>query len=276
MLATRFGKNRTSITSNSPLSNDQIARVAPSIFAETPHDSRSARYAYIPTIKVLDGLRKEGFEPFSAGQSLSRVPGKSEFTKHLVRLRRADKVDVGGAPEIILINSHDGTSSYQMLAGYFRFVCMNGLVTGEKTDDIRIKHSGDVASSVIDAAYTVVGRLDEVKHHREEMQAIELTRDERHVFAQAALVARYGEETTPIQADQLLLPRRFEDRQNDVWTTFNTVQENVVRGGLPGRTANLRRTRTREITGIDQNINVNRALWLLATEMAKLKTPVAA
>ncbi|EER8463752.1 DUF945 domain-containing protein, partial [Escherichia coli] len=26
----------------------------------------------------------------------------------------------------ILLNSHDGTSSYQMLPGYFRFVCQNG------------------------------------------------------------------------------------------------------------------------------------------------------
>jgi hypothetical protein len=44
------------------------------------------------------------------------------------------------ANEIILINSHDGASSYQMLAGMFRFVCCNGLVVGEVVEDIRIPH----------------------------------------------------------------------------------------------------------------------------------------
>ena len=33
---------------NHPLSDDQIRTVAPSIFADTPHESRSERYSYIP------------------------------------------------------------------------------------------------------------------------------------------------------------------------------------------------------------------------------------
>lgn len=275
MLATRFGANRTQITSDRPLSNDVIARYAPSIFAEAPHDSRSDRYAYIPTIRVLDKLRSEGFQPFSVGQSRSRIPGKSEFTKHMVRLRREDKRDEGGVPELILINSHDGTSSYQLLAGYFRFICMNGMVCGEKTDDIRIKHSGDVAGQVIDAAYTVVDRLDGVTDQRKLMQSLPLSPGEQRLLANAALLARYGDEQRPpVLAEQVLQPRRYEDRANDLWTTFNRVQENMVQGGLAGRSANNRRTRTRAITGIDTNVNVNRALWLLATEMAKLKATV--
>ena len=35
----------------------------PSIFADAPHESRSQRYAYIPTAAVLTELRKEGFQP---------------------------------------------------------------------------------------------------------------------------------------------------------------------------------------------------------------------
>lgn len=41
------------------------------------------------------------------------------------------------ANEIILLNSHDGTSSYQMLAGMLRFVCKNGLVCGDAVADVR-------------------------------------------------------------------------------------------------------------------------------------------
>jgi len=94
---------------------------APSIFAEGKHASRSERYTYIPTIDVLRGLRKEGFEPFMVAQGASRVEGKAEFTKHMIRMRHAGQVQTRPeANEIILINSHDGASSYQMLAGMFR------------------------------------------------------------------------------------------------------------------------------------------------------------
>lgn len=94
-----------------------------------------------------------------------------------------------------------------------------------------------------------------------------------------------GNVETPIQADALLLPRRSEDRSTDLWTTFNVVQENAIRGGLSawGRDANNQRRRytSREITGIDQDVKVNRALWLLGERMAQLKgvaqvQPVAA
>ncbi|ENC93594.1 hypothetical protein ECP03018678_3198 [Escherichia coli P0301867.8] len=46
----------------------------------------------------------------------------------MLRLRRDGEINGEHVPEIILLNSHDGTSSYQMLPGYFRFVCQNGCV----------------------------------------------------------------------------------------------------------------------------------------------------
>jgi hypothetical protein len=63
-LASRFASHSPTLRSDYPLSDDQIRRVAPSIFADAPHESRSERYAYIPTAAVLTELRKEGFQPF--------------------------------------------------------------------------------------------------------------------------------------------------------------------------------------------------------------------
>ena len=71
------------------LSNDQLMRLAPSAFASEKHESRSDRYAYIPTSEVMDGLRDNGFIPVFAKQGRSRVPGKAEFTKHLIRFRHS-------------------------------------------------------------------------------------------------------------------------------------------------------------------------------------------
>ena len=76
----------------------------------------------------------------------------------------------------------------------------------------------------------------------------------------------------PVTETQILEARRFEDRKDDLWTTFNRLQENLIqRGGLPGRTASGRTTRTRPVEGIDQNVKLNRALWTLTEAMAALK-----
>jgi len=60
------------IRSDYPLSDDQIRRVAPPIFADALHESRSERYSYIPTAVVLTELRKEGFQPFMVTQTRLR------------------------------------------------------------------------------------------------------------------------------------------------------------------------------------------------------------
>lgn len=273
MLATRFGLV-TKISQDEPLTNEQLFRVAPSIFAADKHESRSQRYAYIPTIQVVDGLRKEGFMPFSACQSKSRIEGKSEFTKHMIRFRKVGQILEPEASEIILINSHDGTSSYQMLAGMFRFVCQNGMVTGDTIEDIRVPHRGNIVDNVVDAAYTVVDQFDKANESMSVMKDTELTRPEQEIFAKAALSLKYGEEEEkqpPISPNQLLLPKRYQDNNNDLWSKFNVVQENLMRGGQRGRSATGKKITTRPVQSIDNNVKLNRALWILADEMAKLK-----
>jgi hypothetical protein len=51
-LATRFAGNTRVLRGDGPLSEDQMQRTAPSIFAEGKHASRSERYTYIPTIDL--------------------------------------------------------------------------------------------------------------------------------------------------------------------------------------------------------------------------------
>ncbi len=151
-----FAPQSPVLRSEHPLSDDQIRAVAPSIFAQAPHGSRSERYSYIPTATVLQELRGEGFQPFMVCQSRVHQEGRRDFTKHMLRLRHASQINGREANEIILLNSHDGTSSYQMLAGMFRFVCHNGLVCGDTVADVRVPHKGDVAGQVIKGAYAVL------------------------------------------------------------------------------------------------------------------------
>ena len=271
-LASRFGRFNQ-IQSATPLDDDQIRRVAPSIFADEKHESRSDRYTYIPTIDVLTALRKEGFQPFMACQTRVRNEGKRDHTKHMLRLRHENHIQAAQANEIVLLNSHDGSSSYQMLAGMFRFVCANGMVCGEVNSDIKVRHNGNIIGDVIDGAFKVLDSFEEITNQREAMQSLTLNKGEQSAFAHAALSLKYDDElkAPPITEAQILQPRRFEDRSNSMWGTLNTIQEHLEKGGLTGRNSNGRRITTRAITGIDQNVKINRALWILAEEMRKLK-----
>jgi hypothetical protein len=272
-LASRFASRSPSLRSAAPLADDRIAGVAPSIFAVEPHESRSPRYTYIATSEVLRGLRKEGFEPFFVCQTRVRNVSKREYTRHMIRLRHADQINGSEANEIILLNSHDGSSSYQMLAGMFRFVCQNGMVCGETVGEVRVPHKGDVVGQVIEGAFEVLDGFGAVAEQRDSMEALRLESGEQAAFARAALALKYDNDDrpAPVTEAQLLTPRRFDDRGADLWRTFNRVQENMTKGGLEGRNRNGRRTTTRPVNGIDQNVKLNRALWVLADEMRRLR-----
>ena len=265
------------------LTEDQLRRVVPSIFAEEAHGSRSDRYTYIPTINVMHGLAKEGFLPVVARQSSPRDDTRRDFTKHMIRFRRPDQKygAVGDVlPELVLVNSHDGTSSYNLMAGLFRLACMNGLVVDAgEIASIRVPHKGDIVSQVIEGAYTVLNESVRALEAPREWSTLQLSSPERMILAEAAHTLRFadaeGEITTAIKPQQLLIPRRYDDKNNDLWQTFNVVQENVIRGGLSamGRDANNRprRSTSRAVNGIDQDVKLNKALWTLASKMAELK-----
>ena len=280
----RFGSSAT--TGHGPLTDDQLRSLAPSAFATGKHESRSERYTYIPTSAVIDGLRTNGFEPTFAKQGKSRIEGKAEYTKHLLRFRYQGQAAglrrVGATfPEVVLVNSHDGTSAYHLMAGMFRMVCLNGMVVADREfATIKVPHKGDVVGQVIEGSYTVLEGSKQALDQADAWAGVSLSRDEQHAMAESAHVLRFGggeedEPATPIKPAQLLTVRRNEDASRDLWTTTNVLQENAIRGGLTawGRDANNRprRVTSREVRGIDQDVRLNRALWLLGERMAQIK-----
>lgn len=265
-LASRFGRVNQ-VRRDRPLTREELMHYVPSVFSENKHESRSDRYTWIPTITILDNLQREGFEPFFACQTRVRDQSRREHTKHMLRLRRAGQLTGQQVPEIILLNSHDGSSSYQMLPGLFRGVCTNGLVCGQSFGEVRVPHKGDVVEKVIEGAYEVLGIFDRVEENRDAMQSLLLTPPAQQAFAKAALTYRFGEDHQPVTASQILTPRRYEDRQDDLWSVFNRCQENLLKGGLPGRTAKGKRSHTRAVKSIDGDVKLNRALWVMAEEL---------
>lgn len=282
---TKFGRGATIATARTDegFALAEIRNIAPAIFAEGKHSSRSERYTYIPTGEVISGLLDNGFRAVELRQGGSRDDEKRGFTKHMIRLRHSDAKSalVGTSqvsPEVVIVNSHDGTSSYQLFEGAFRFICTNGLIFGELSKSIKVPHKGNVIDRVIEGSFSVIETAKETVEQARELNAIQLTRDEQQVFARAALAYRFEDAATaPVQPEQVIRARRQADIDPTLWNVFNRAQENLIRGGLSGRTINaetqqVRHVTTRPVNGIDGNRDLNRALHTLATEFAKLKT----
>ena len=263
-----------------PLTNAELHARVPSIFATEAHESRSARFAPVPTVTVLDGLRAEGFEPFMAQQARTRVAGKAEFTKHMLRLRHRGIVNQAGeAFEVVLVNANDGTSAYMMIPGFYRAVCANGLLVGDTFEEVKVRHSGNAIQEVIEGAYRVLEDAPRVTDQVQRFKSIRLEDAEREILAEAAHSLRFPAaaegKAAPINPPALLRPRRSEDRATDLFTVLNVLQENTLRGGMRGRVQTesglIRRQSVREVAGIDQSRALNRALWMLTERMAELK-----
>jgi hypothetical protein len=258
------------------LSLSRAAALAPSIMATSPHHSRSERYAPIPTIEILKALEGEGYLIHSATESKVRDTSRAGFQKHLLRMRKADVINTAGiAPEIILINSNDGSSSYRLLAGMFRFACANGLICGDDYASIRISHKGDIVNDVIEGTFEVLNTFDRIRDTVGEMRSIELTQPERLAYIDQAMEMRFDgqdklkEAFNPKQFDTV---RRYEDSKNDIWSTFNRVQENMIKGGIGASKTRTRRGVTlKSVSGIDQNVKLNQALFTLAEKMLEIK-----
>jgi len=267
------------------LTVDEMRVAAPSIFAVEAHESRSTRFAPIPTFDVLQGLQRAGFSPVACRQAVCRVPDRAPFTKHLIRLRqledtRALRVN-DTVVEVILKNANDGSAAYELDLGLFRICCLNSLVvqTGS-IDSVKIRHSGrDIVDRVIEGTYQVLDNAQEALAAPVNWPHVNLERGEQEAFAAAAHVLRFEDQDAPIAQAvtpvKLLECRRPQDRAQNLWTTYNVVQENAIVGGVGGyaRNANnqLRRVRTRAVTGIDQDVKLNKALFVLASKMAELK-----
>jgi Domain of unknown function (DUF932). len=260
------------------LSRDQLYRQAPAIFAQAPDDSVSDRYGFVPTIEVVDALQAEGWYPVRAQQTRVRDPERRDTTRHLVRFRQDPQrqITVGDSiAELVLTNSHDRSAAYQLDLGLFRLICSNGMVTPVgNMGGIRVRHGKQVVDQILEGSLALVDEVPNLAGTVERFQSMRLSPEESRLFAQSALTLRYGEgwrQVSPIQPDHLLDARRSEDRDPNLWRVFNRTQENLLKGGLKGRSASGRHTRTRAITSVTEDVRLNRALWQLTEHFAALK-----
>jgi Domain of unknown function (DUF932) len=254
------------------LNEAQLQRKCPAMFAESAHASRSERYGFVPTIQVVRKLYNEGFVPVEGMQANCRDESRASHTKHLLRFRRSDQPIDGLVPEVLLLNSHDGTSAYQLFGGLFRFACLNGLVIGDCYQRVHVAHTKSQVRDVIEGSFTVIEESRKALTRAREMSQVMLSGEETMLLATSVHSERFGASDIGqlVKPEQLLKAQRVEDIKSDLFSVLNRLQEHAIRGGIKLWDKG-RRVRTREVKGIDQSVKLNKAVWNFGEQLMQLK-----
>jgi len=198
-----------------------------------------------------------------------------------LRFRNANLPTINGnIIEAVMLNSHDGSTAFQLGFGIYRMACANGIVVCTASlGSIRMIHSGLNLDAVFNAATRLTDRAPEVAATVERWSNITLDGDQQLSLARRAVHARWNNATF-VDMDRMLRPQRMEDTGSDLWTSFNRVQERVLRGGMdvtlareiPGDDGTpVRVTSTRRATAIRgamKQLRLNESLFQIAESFA--------
>jgi len=258
----------------------QVRELAPAAFSITPDSSLSASYAHVTTAHVLDALQQDGWQVTDAKQTRGRKRESLEHNRHEIALTHpALPHHAEGRPLVRLANSSDGGSAVRLIAGFLRFACTNQLYAGIKVAGGVFYHrGGDLENRVVAGARELRANFDKVISRVDLWREIELSPAQQLAFATRGVAYRWPTNGPEVNAQQLVTPLRVSDMNRSLWTTFNVVQERLVRGGFNASFARLddqgnptaeRSTRRiRKITGIAANERINTSLWNLAESVA--------
>lgn len=270
--------------SNNPegLSWSDIRAYAPAIFADSHKDGLSDRYADINSFQAIETLQGMGYAVTNALQKKARK-NSPEHVEHFAALSRYDDIrnpDLAERPEILIYNSHDGSSSLKLFVGMFRFVCSNGLIAGDGYS-LRVKHSKTGAANFESQLIEAGEQLPRLAERVREFRAINVSERMATEFAEQALSLRWeryqqgselqGAYWTEHQLITVLNAIRAGDNQANAWTIFNRVQEKLMHGKLEVLSRNNegreKWRKARPIHAIAEQVRVNRELWNIAENM---------
>jgi hypothetical protein len=259
-----------------PLTQDELLAQAPALFTEEPHFEASDKYHFVSTIDVINEIKSLNWYPTSVQQSSVKDDDKEGYQRHLVRFRHFDDLlnPKENAVELLLFNSHDRSTAFSISAGIYRFVCANGLVIADSVfESYKIKHIGERKNDVAQAIDKITSFKAQLQQKIDRFESITLSQIEQESFARSSVPFRFDKHLE-IDHTDLLIPHRDEDTKDDLYTTLNVIQENLLRGNISGvNNTTGRKFTSREVTSISRDVDVNQGLWDIAERIASIKEP---
>ena len=258
-----------------PLTNEQLRVKAPSLFQDQPYHEVSSKYHFIPTIDIIEQLRNESWFPVSVSEAGVRDLSKNGFQQHYVRFQHfSDLINPNAnVVELLLFNSHDRSMSFSISAGVYRYICSNGLIIADSVfDSYKIKHLGERKNDVIDAVNKITQIKPKLLDKISKFESITLSKNEKESFLQSALPLRFENHLELDNPNELLTPLRAEDKNDDLYTVLNILQENFLSSKVSGYNKETKRRFTsKQITSISKDVEINKGLWEIAERIANIK-----
>lgn len=253
--------------------------VAPAAFSNSAAPHVSDRYQHIRTADIVERLMGDGFTIQSASQQKTqkRTVGNESFQKHRITMRMPSDTfhetrKLGTIfPTVNLVNSGNWSSTFVLAVGLYRLVCENGMIApfGAANETIKIRHDRideDTQAGVQRAIDSAPGLFD----FADQASKTQLDDQQIYSYGRAAARIRFGIDESDAPDDGvvrgLLSARRYEDQPSDLWSVFNRVQENGVRGGFRAEGPNGRMRRVRERQNIAADTSWNQNLWQLTQD----------
>ena len=287
------------LKSNKYLSKSELKEIAPSIFSTEPSPEVSSKYSHIPTDKLIDDMELLGWKPIDAKEVNARTKGTRGFQKHLVVFRNDDivinqmpnnivesstsptgyrRTDGTFAkknpidtvfPQILLTNSHDGKNAFTFTAGLFRMICENGLVVStNEFEKVAIRHMGYDFEELQKQVTEMVEKLPLTVESMNKMIETKMDQNSIVKFAKDMLAVRFPEEELKritIDMDEFITPVRPEDKGDDLWSVFNTIQEKIIEGDFE-YTVGTKHRKARQIKNFKQDMDLNSKMFDVALE----------
>jgi hypothetical protein len=243
---------------------------APAIFATKPADYiNTKRYHFTPTFEIIEMMQDMGYQLTGAKQSKTKIPLRRDHGVHIVEfqhpdlyVKNAETNDIEARPQIVLVNSSDGSRPFDFQMGMFRLVCSNGLIVKDKDlGGFKERHTKFTFNEIKNLISSKVDMLPKTIDKINKWNGIEMDAKTRHAFAVEALALRLGSDRQPetYEIHDILSAKRKADEPNNLWCTYNRVQENLIKGGFQ-----MNERQARPITNPWQDLQLNQSLWTLA------------
>ena len=259
------------MTNTTTLTLQDVRRLTPAVFGRTARHMTD-RYQQVKTGLVLEALLERGYQITSAKQERAR--SRDPLTvRHMVTLVHskalARPASKEGVPTLLVTNSHNGRSMLKFASGFYRFICANGLIVGVTEQEFAFRHAAKPLAGLDAALESLLERSRISLERMSDWQQIALSDRKVVSFAEKAAALRFGAAAGGYLPETILRARRAGDEANDLWHVMNRVQENLMRGGLDGKSANGRKVTSKAVNNITLDLAFNRGLWALAEDFAK-------
>lgn len=229
----------------------------------------TSKYDVVNTGTIVEYLKSvTNYLPvhYSQAKTIRNTDGKQV---HVIRMRHLDDITnpKPTMPELVLLNSYDTTKAFKLYLGFFRIACCNGIIAGNTLESFSQRHINFDFNALSDFIGQLPDTIRTLEQKRLQWYSRQLTPVERQELALKMLVLRKRDtfytknnnnQYLLYDLNRILRVKREADNKNDLWTTFNKVQECMING------VNLYTHKLKRISSPVKNTELNRKLYDIA------------